>query len=271
MYRRRTPSRAPPFKRRRTGASRGYARRLVGPRGNKHLLVRSVIPRSFTGGDSIIRKFRRLGEDCTILGLGLGTVGAVYQNTGSPPSWIDIGTPSSDTPFAPNLIQFGVATVWRFNQIIDASQLGNLFNEYQLHKVELHFSMDNAPAYSQGDGNNPNAIPSVYLRYDPNDNVTPLASLPVMNGGDTQYRSLRNPFVFSFYPRPAQVMFASSQPDGYGFPSNNRSMWLDTSPPSNSIEHYGVKMWFRNFNSANQVGLGVRIQPVFYFSCRRVR
>lgn len=212
-----------------------------------------------------------MGTDCTILGLGGGTVGAVYQGTGLQPPWFGLGTPASDTPFAPNLVQFGVATVWRFTDIIDAAQMSNLFNEYQIHKIELQFQMDNAPAYAQGDGNNPNAIPSVYIRYDPNDATIPLADLVVVNGGDTQYRSLRDPFTYTFYPRPAQAMYSGSVAQGYGFPNNNRQMWLDTSPPSNAIEHYGVKMWFRNFNSANQVGLGVRIQPTFYFSMRRVR
>lgn len=131
--------------------------------------------------------------------------------------------------------------------------------------------MDNAPAYAQGDGNNPNAVPSVYIRYDPNDATTPVSDLVVVNGADTQYRSLMHPFTYTFYPRPAQAMYSGYTSQGYAFPNSNRQLWLDTSPPSNSIEHYGVKMWFRHFNSANQVGLSVRIQPTFYFSMRRVR
>lgn len=269
---RRSFSRKPALKRRRTGPTRKYAKRVVGSRGDRHVLVRSVLPRTFTGGDTIIRRFRRMGTDCTILGGGVGIVATINSTSGAAPLWISAPSPPTlDVPSAPTLYEFGFSTQWTLRSVIDFSQLQTLFNEYQLNKIELHFSMDCADAYSQGNGNNPNTTPSVYIRYDPNDAIIPGTSNIVTSGGDCQYRSLKKPFVFSFYPRPAQAMYQAGISSGYGYPANNRQLWLDTSPPSDNIEHYGVKMWFRNFNTANQSGLNVRIQPVYFFTMRRIR
>jgi len=192
-------------------------------------------------------------------------------STGAGVPWAGLSALNPDLPSAPNLVEFGVATNFQFQHLISANLLGVLFNEYQINKIELNFWMDNAPSYTQGNGGVPNTIPSVYIATDPNDSTVPATSDGVMSRGDVQFHSLSKPFTYTFYPKPAISAYVNGLASGYAAPAQTTSFWLDTSAPSNAIEHYGVKMWWRNFSTANSAGLAVRIQPVVYLTCRRIR
>lgn len=217
-----------------------------------------------------LRRIRRNGLDATMYGNGAAVV-ALNVQTGLAPPWLALGPTTADAPTAPTNGELGAATQFALTDVIDYTQLQNLFNEYQIYKIELHFQMDNAHAYAQGNGNNPNTIPSVYLRYDSNDSTLPAVSNVVQGAGDAQYHSLAKPFTFTFYPRCSVQTFSNGVLPSYAQPSSASSLWLDTNSPSQNTPHYGVKMWWRNFNYASAVGLSVRIQPTFYMRFRRTR
>lgn len=243
---------------------------MVGRGANRYLLARKQLPLTYSGGDQFIRKFRRNGLDATMYGNGAAIV-ALNVQTGLAPTWLALGPTTADAPTAPTLGELGAATQFALSDMIDFSQLANLFNEYQIHKIELHFQMDNAHAYCQGNGSNPNTIPSVYLRYDGNDSTLPAVSNVVQGAADTQYHSLAKPFTFTFYPKCSVQTFSNGVLPSYAAPASTRALWLDTTSPSFNTPHYGVKMWWRNFNYASAVGLSVRIQPTFYVAFRGVR
>jgi len=164
-----------------------------------------------------------------------------------------------------------MAIQMKLKDLVNYAQLQVLFNEYQINKVELHFWMDNAPAYGQGNGANPSVVPSVYICTDPNDSIVPGTQDLVTSRGDVEFHSLIKPFVYTFYPKPAMSTYVNGLASGYAQPNKASSFWLDTSPPSDAIETYGVKMWWRHFTSAGSVGCGVRIQPVVFATFRRIR
>jgi hypothetical protein len=217
------------------------------------------------------RRFRRFGLDGSLVGAGVGIVTCLNSSTGIAPPWIALGATSADIPSAPGLVEFGAATQFALTDVIQYAQLQAMFNEYQINKVELKFSLDCAPSFTQGNGGIPNTMPSVYIAYDPNDSTVPAGSDLVMGRSDVQYHSLQRPFTFTFYPRCAQALYVGAVTTGYAAPNSSRSLWLDTSPPSQGTAHYGVKMWFRNFQPGNGSGLVVRIQPIFHMTFRRMR
>lgn len=270
MLRRRSSTAKRSYKRRRLGGSSSTSRRVVGRGREQYALAPKHIPVSYTGGDSIIRRFRRFALDTTLYGVG-GAVVQTNQATGLAAPWINLGATTNDLPSAPTVGEFGASCQFALTDVLQFAQLRDLFNEFQINKVELMFSMDNAHAFTQGNGGNPNTIPSVYLRYDPNDSVTPATQDLVASSGDCQYHSLAKPFTYTFYPKTAIQIFQNLVAPGFAHPDKTSSLWLDTSPPSNACPHYGVKMWWRNFQYAAQTGLAVRIQPVFHMTFRRTR
>jgi len=257
------------LKRRRV-ASRSRSSKRLGRGSNGYVRIAPRLPTTFTGGDTIVRRFRRLALDSTLLPTGAGGV-ALLDSQGNPTTWAAISGVIADNPVAPGLLQFGMAIQIKLKDLVNYTQLQVLFNEYQINKVELHFWMDNAPAYGQGNGANPSTVPSVFICTDPNDSIVPGTQDLVTSRGDVQFHSLQRPFVYTFYPKPAMSTFVNGLASGYAQPNQSSAFWLDTSPPSDAIETYGVKMWWRHFNSAGSVGLGVRIQPVVYTTFRRIR
>lgn len=258
------------YKRGKVSASSKLARRVVGRGGGQYVIPAKRMPVSFSGGDHVVRRFRRMALDTSIYGVA-GAVVQTNSATGLGAPWLVLGAGSTDLPSAPSLLEFGASTQFALTDVLLASQLQLLFNEFQINKVELQFHLDNAHAFSQGNGNTPNTIPSVYLRYDPNDSTLPATQEAVASGGDCEYHSLAKPFTYTFYPRMAIQSYANGVLPGFAAPANPGMLWLDTSAPSNSTIHYGVKMWWRNFQSNTATGLVVRVQPIFHMTFRRTR
>lgn len=257
-------------KRGKVSAAAGNARRVV--RRTADGLVRFVpsnLPTVYPGGDAVVRRFRRLGLDCVIYGAGGGGFNFYNQQTGLPTPWIASSGAIADAPVAPNVYEFGAACQFALTNVLQFNEFTQLFNEYRIDKIELAFTMRNAPTFGQGNGGTPAALPQVYICSDSNDSTVPPSDISVMARGDVQLHSLQKPFVFTIYPKTAVMQYAGIASTGYAAPT--RPMWLDVTSPSDSIAHYGVKMWWRNFTDVNSVGLSVHIQPTFYITCKATR
>jgi len=244
---------------------------MVGSRGEPYLRIPSRIPKTMAGGDCILRRFRRAAQDVSLYSTGVGALAALNATTGAQPAWITLSATTPDLAAAPNLYQFGVGISHQLTDVVEYLNFTNLFNEYQINKVELRVWMDNADTWVQGNGAVCNNVPSVYVAYDPNDRGIPATQDAVINRGDYQLHSLRNPFTFTYYPKCAAQAYVSAVTTGYMAPASTKTQWLDTSAPSQNIEHYGCKMWFRNFSTNNLQGLCIRMQPTYFLSMRRIK
>lgn len=255
-------------------ASRKHARRVVGQRGEPYLRIPSRIPKTYAGGDVIIRKFRRFAEDVCIYSNGVGSVVALNTATGAQPAWITLSAVSADCAAAPNLYEFGIGISNQLTDIIESSEFITLFNEYQINKVEIKCWMDNAHTWGQGNSGIPNNIPSAYCVYDPNDKTVPATQAAVVARGDCSIQSFSQPFTVTYYPKVAAACYVSAVQSGYFAPASTKSQWIDVVSPSSQVEHYGYKMWLRNFVMSAltaQAGLVLRMQPIYYLSFRRTR
>lgn len=244
---------------------------MVGIRGEPYLRIPSRIPKTMAGGDCILRKFRRAAQDVCLFASGVGAVTAINSTTGLQPAWFTLSALSTDCAAAPNLYQFGAGISHQLTDVVEATNFTNLFNEYQINKVELRVWMDNADTWVQGNGGIPNNVPSVLIAYDPNDRGIPASQDAILNRGDYQLHSLRKEFTFTYYPKCAAQAYVSAVASGYMAPASTKTQWLDTSAPSSNIEHYGCKMWFRNFPTNLSQGLCLRIQPTYFLSMRRIK
>jgi len=232
-------------------------------------MVADVLPRTFPGGNTVIRNFRRFALDAGLFGSGAGIV-QLNGATGLAAPYLVLGGTTNDLASCPTIGEFGASCQFTFDDIEGSARLVNLFNEFQIVKVDLNFSMDNAPAYTQGNGGLPNAIPSVYIATDSNDAATPPSQASVVERGDVEYHQLSKPFTFSLYPKPSIEIFSGGLLPGYASPKDSKDLWLDVTTAT-AVPHYGVKMWWRNFQYAAQAGIQVRIQPVYYVRMRQTR
>lgn len=269
------------FKRKRATAktARGGAvrkrRGVVGSGLNKYRLVRTALPKTFPGGDEHRTLFRRYMQDVSMFVDGTGTIVALNSQASAQPSWLQLGTPLVDLPSAGSspIAQFGMACTFSLADVINSSELTALYNEYQIRKVELRFSLDCSDTFTGGTWNTPRTLPSVYIADDPNDAAIPTDNGIVQQRGDCQLYELchAKPFTVALYPRAASQLYSSSFGTSYSYPANSAMNWIDCTPPSNSTPHYGLKLWWRNFCGAAGSGLCVRIQPVMHFVMRRTR
>lgn len=257
------------FKRRAVAGAAGSHKRVVGHGREQYSVVPRHLPTTYSGGNTIIRNFRRFALDASLYGTGAGIV-AINQATLAAPPWLNLTATTNDVASAATLGELGAACQFQFDNQVAFAKLVAMFNEYQIVKIDLNFSMDNAPSYTQGNGGLPNAIPSVYIAYDSNDSTLPGSQAAVAERGDCEYHQLSKPFTFSLYPKPAVQLYSGGLVPGFAAPNDNKDLWLDVTS-SVATPMYGVKMWWRNFQYAAAAGIQVRIQPVFFIRMRMNR
>jgi len=224
------------------------------------------------GGDEAVHLIRRGLPDVTMFGNG-ATITAANAD-GLAITWLSLGTQSADLASAPLLVQFGASINFQLAQIINAVELQNMFNEYQVVKMSVRMTLDCADAWTQGGGGNPSSLPSVYVAFDPNDSTPPPNTGTILQHGDArQYEFIHDrPITLTFYPRSAQQVYNTAMVgQGYAYPASNSSFWYDTAAPSDVIPFYGLKLRFRNVSAVNAGGLAIRIQPTVLLRVRRFR
>lgn len=268
------------FKRKSTttrGTRKGVVRKrrgVVGSGLNRYRMVRTTLPKTFPGGDEHRTMFRRGLPDVSLF-VDSGANIVALNSFGVNPGWITLGSGTSDNPSAGSspLAQFGAACTFSLANLVNHTELTALYNEYQIRKVELRFSLDCAQSFTPNTWTTPNSLPSVYIADDPNDATVPPDNALLQQRGDFQQYELRpeRSFVVALYPRAATQLFSTAVSTSYSYPSNSAMNWIDCSPPSDSTPHYGLKMWFRNFCGAAGSGMCVRIQPVMHVVMRRTR
>lgn len=155
--------------------------------------------------------------------------------------------------------QAGFSCQWSLTDVLDITPFQDLFNSYQFVKFVVTFTMMNGSQYNASFAN---TVPTLAVCNDPNDSGLPADYNTITtfeNHKVHQFSDAAPSFTYTFVPKPAGAFYATAVTSGYGFPNSNRDTWFDTNAGSN-VRFYGLKGWFRNFNTGVTSGLGIRMQ-----------
>lgn len=238
---------------------------------------RSVVPRSLgrqyasRNPNGIEFKVRRMAQDAKVYydnGTGLVTffnADAVHVC----PWATNVTALSNDFGANNQTSMFGLGCQFALTDIIGSSEFTTLFNEYRLDKIVLRISTTTWGAIN----GTASQMPSAYVFVDHNDAVAPASSQVAQQRDNCQLIdfTVHKAHYVTFTPKCAQQIYTSGLAVSYGYQANNKSLWLDTTSPSDNTPHYGVKMFFRNFDTVNFSGTGLRIQPTYYMTFRNTR
>lgn len=214
----------------------------------------------------------RLAQDAVIY-LDVAASNVVVNGGAINTPWLGVTGSSADVGNgAIATYQFGGAlTVNGLGDILFPANYSNLFNEYQIDRVDFTFTLEcgNSAGAAGGAGQG-SPLPHVYYTLDPNDATVPGTWATVAEFGACKHQVLTNdaPIHFTGVPRVAQQLYSSALATSYGFPARNSQVWIDTANPSIATPHYFGKFWIKNFGGSNS-GTQIRIQPRIYFSVRR--
>lgn len=233
--------------------------------------MRGLFQSSNPFSDSFVHKFRRLGLRAVLSGNG-SSAPTIYEDAGLIPAFT-LGVQSNEPvpPGLGNCLSFGATYTAQLCSAYNYADLTALFNEYRIDKVEMSISLLNGPSGRVETGG---LMPSVYVRYDPNDATMPTNFADLAQAANTKefVFSEKTTHLYNFVPKASLQAYALGGGAGVGFAAPaNSAVWYDTSGPSAQIPMYGLKFWFRNFVGTAGYAPCIAFQPVFYLSLRRPR
>jgi len=220
--------------------------------------------------DSFVHKFRRLGQIARLTP-GAGNVPFLLEDASPNPNFA-LGPNSNDFIAGLNLLQFGVTFTAHLDGVINYTDFIDLFNEYKIDKVDIRIDLINGPSAQP---NVAGVLPELYVRYDPNDASMPTSFGDIAQSANTTLFtfSQKTTHHFSFVPKASVQCYANPSSGGaVGFAApSHQALWFDTTGPSNNIHMYGLKFWFRNYESTLGNGQLFQFQPTYFLSARRPR
>lgn len=207
--------------------------------------------------------------DPVTIALAGGAV-AAYSDSGAQ-TWLALSGGMADIGGAPvAAIQFPWTMKVTLDNVLQYGDFASLFDQYRVDKCDFQIELQCGPSYNGGAGS---MLPTLYCRYDPNDSTAPSTFESVAVSGNCKQLRFADGACQHLVcvPRPAQPMYVAGVASGYAQPASTKQLWIDTTNPSPSVEHYAYKIWARNFVGAANSGLSVRITPMVYLSFRRTR
>lgn len=214
---------------------------------------------------------RRPFSDCVFLGDGSSNVAAAFYTNPTNQIVFLTGT-SGDIPVAvPQLAnQAGFSCQWTLTDVLDITPFQDLFNQFQFSKFTVTFTMMNAAPFNASFAN---TLPTLAVCYDPNDSGLPADYNTITtfeNHRVHQFSNATPSFTYTFIPKAAGAFYQTALTTGYASSNSNREHWFDTNSGAN-VRFYGMKGWFRNFNSGVTSGLGIRMQVFAHIVGRTIQ
>lgn len=241
---------------RRTFARRPYARVLGGPT-RPPVSSRSTL------------SLRRPYSDVSFLSDGSSNIAAAFY-TNPTNQIVFLTATSGDIPTAVSSKQAGFACQWTVRDILDSVPVWDLFNQFQLRKLDIVFTMSNGSAFNATQAN---PIPMLAVCYDPNDSGLPADFETIStfeNARTFQFGDSTPSFTYSIIPKAATLFYKTTLLQSYGTSNMTGSTWFDTTAGLDTV-FYGLKGWFRNFPAAVTNGFSVRMQVKAHISVRCIQ
>lgn len=204
---------------------------------------------------------RRPYSDIVFLGSGAGTLAAA--NYVNPTNQILFLTATSgDITVGVGALsnQAGFSCQWTLRDVVDIAPFAELFNQFQIRRLTVTFSMMNGTFYNPTQAN---TIPALAVCYDPNDSGLPADFETITTFENHRFHQFgegaKDSFSYSFVPKAQGAFYRSAVTTAYGAANSNASTWFDTTAGIDTA-FYGFKGWFRNINTGVTSGLGIRMQ-----------
>lgn len=205
---------------------------------------------------------KRVGQLCRI-GNDTGASGGnpIATATGNGSLICPAGTSLTDTL---NTRQVGASMIFKLDSVQDSNDFLNLFDRYKIIGVKLKFLYQCNLANSDSTTGT-NALPLLSYTFDADDATQPTQLEDVQKKQHCHQRILNGNGMFSIYykPRILKEVYASAVSTGY---NSAKATWLDTA--SQSIPHYGLKMWINNWNPGNTKFHQLTIYPTYYLALK---
>lgn len=224
-------------------------RRIVNRRGR--IKYRTRLP-------SKVHRFKRLGFVATVQNSTVaGALNIVDNNTILVP------------PAPANVVadtygyQFPVSMQFQLNKAIDNNDFTQLYDRYRIDGVKIKITPLQNVSTAGGTG----LLPMVCYTQDFDDSALAGSYEDVARKGYAKTKTLSRPVSIFIRPKVSQEIYSGNLvAPGY---SVVKPMWLDCN--SNTIPHYGLKMWFRNTQlPANATGAlqCFRFETIYYLSLK---
>lgn len=223
--------------------------------------------------------FKRLGQDIQLVKAPSSANLNVYQNGAQTTTGMfSTGIPSADT-FATGdgrvgYYQIPARMLFRLSDVEQVSDLTSLFDDYKISgvKVKIHWHNNNSLA-QPGWGERP----SVLYAVDDDDAALPSTESVLRQKNNVKQFTFggNKPLTLYIKPRASTALYSAGSSTAYtGYGPASRGQWIDCA--SSSVEHYGLKMWFRNINfgdgTENQAPpCHFRVETTFYLKYKGVQ
>lgn len=204
---------------------------------------------------------KRPYSDVVFLGSGAGTLAAA--NYVNPTNQIVFLTATSgDIPVGVATLanQAGFSCQWTLRDVVDIIPFTDLFNQFQLRRLTINFTLMNGTAYNASTAN---TVPSLAVCYDPNDAGLPADFETITTFENHKFHQFgegpRQSFSYSIVPKAQGAFYKTALTNAYGTSNSPSSTWFDCQAGIDAA-FYGFKGWFRNINTSVTCGLGVRMR-----------
>lgn len=162
----------------------------------------------------------------------------------------------------PGTNEVGMSAQFQLNSVIDVADLTSLFDRYKIVGVALkiHY-LQSSPSFANGFTGN---LPTLHYAFDGDDvNVPPNANSVLVKGYcKSVVLNANRPTKIYIRPRLTKEVYAPLM-TGY---TSEKACWLDCN--SDTVPHYGLKMWLSDWLGATDNNNALRIQPTYYLKLR---
>lgn len=156
----------------------------------------------------------------------------------------------------------GYATVFALSFVPSASDFTNLFDQYQISKVEFIFELDIA----DGALNSTTKWPRITIAPDFNNQSAPLSETDVLQYEQVrqyQFSTSERRFAVTLNPMIANTIFRTGVTSAYQMVNSG---WLDVATPD--VPHYGLRYFIANHNATSFGSSRIRTYTRYWMSFR---
>lgn len=205
----------------------------------------------------IIHPIKRLGRPMFIQNTAAAGGGPQLTNDGAGSMFMGTPVPGQ----LPGTWEAGISTQFQLSSCLDFADLTALFDRYKIVGVALKIQYLQNASFIPGVAN----LPTLHYAFDGDDATTPGTALLVLAKGYCKTRTLNANRPLSVYVKPRITKEVYNSPLSTGYTSE-KACYLDCA--SDSVPHFGLKMWLSDWVGGAENNNAIRIQPIYYLKMR---
>lgn len=167
-----------------------------------------------------------------------------------------------------------VGKLWKFNQVPNVTEFGNLFDQYRITKISIRMmwrSTGISAIETAATSNQETGAPIVYDVVDYDDGNAPTSRDDILQYGKhkiTPFGTNKRTLKRTVYPRNLNIIFRTGVTNGYSLA--DYGTWVDMA--QTDVEYYGWKAWIDSPGSGtSQPAQFFDITYTVHFECKNSR